>query len=353
MKNIISIVCAALALVSMSAQTPVKPTFINGELVIRFDTRTQLDGDSPKEGVTDKYRIKLNVSNSVLFDGTIEALPYIKGVFSKQQGLLTHAVECSVINPANPAQSRNIGRLFGTVPVDAQNVYRFADGTLKIGVFGMGSAAAFESKAGGLALGKPPAKSEDLISKIQKEAMNIGRSVGGKTVAIKVTNYDKMEFQGHVLAGGPVGTYPEVTINGPMIYDYDRSAWLFNGVTASYAEGGKRMLDQLTGSIRWVESPNRKTSGEGQYEFDIRINEPPPSEAAMFSGPSDESAFFSSDTQVPALSGVMKYKDTIINGTVTQSIVAIDLKGNQLSKQQVMYLGKLLLMSSIVPLNSE
>ena len=31
----------------------------------------------------------------------------------------------------------------------------------------------------------------------------------------------------------------------------------------------------------------------------------------------------------------------------------LELKGNQLTQQQVMYLGKLLLMSSIVPLNAE
>jgi hypothetical protein len=339
----------------MFGQTPPapKPVFLSGEILIRFDTRTQLDGDKPKEGVTDKYRIKLNVSNSVLFEGAIEALPFVKGTFSNQQGALTHAVECFVINPNNPSQTRNIGRLFGTVPIDADNVYRFADGNLKVATFATGSAAPFESKASGLALGKPPVKSENFFNRIKKEALNIGRSVGGKTVPIKVTNYDKMEFQNHILAGGPVGVYPEVTINGSMIYDYDRSAWLFDGITASYVDGNRRIVDQLSGSVRWIESNDRRTSGKGYYEFNIVVNAPPASEASLFAGPADEAAFFAVETLSPSLTGRMDYKDTIINDTVTQSLVTIDLKGSQINRQQSMFLAKLLLMSSIVPFNSE
>jgi hypothetical protein len=138
-----------------------------------------------------------------------------------------------------------------------------------------------------------------------------------------------------------------------MIYDYDRSAWHFQNVTAGYVADAKRSLDTLTGNIRWVESPQRKLNGEGEYQFDIRVNEPPPSEASVFNGPADESAFFSESAAVPSLRGTMKYKDTMVNGQVTASVIQIDLKGEQLTKQQAMYFAKMLLMSCVVPLNAE
>jgi len=53
------------------------------------------------------------------------------------------------------------------------------------------------------------------------------------------------------------------------------------------------------------------------------------------------------------LVGVMKYKDTLQGETVVASRVAIDLTGNQLTKQQVMNLFKLVFFSSIVPINAE
>jgi hypothetical protein len=174
-----------------------------------------------------------------------------------------------------------------------------------------------------------------------------------KGVAISVSKYDKMEFQQHVLASGPVQIYPEVTVNGSLIYDYGRSAWYFQNVTVAYTIEGRRMQDTLTGNIRWVESANRKSNGEGEYQFDIRVNEPPPSEAAVFAAPSDESAFFATDNLISALVGTMKYKDTLNGDSVVASAVTIDLTGNKLTKQQTMYLCKLLFLSAIVPLNAE
>ena len=57
----------------------------------------------------------------------------------------------------------------------------------------------------------------------------------------------------------------------------------------------------------------------------------------------------------------MKYVDQIIpgsitkanpDGNVTSSAIAIDLKGNGLSREQVVYIFKLVILSSIVPINS-
>jgi len=367
MKNMLrslALLCV-LAFTAAHAQQPAASppapdaAFIKGDLSIQFNTRTQLDGGKPREGVADKYKLKLNVSNSVVFDGTIESLPNIKGMVSlNQPGRLTHSIECLVVNPRNPSQTRNIGRLFGTVPVDTENVYRFEDGNLKIGVFGVGNAQPFESRVRGLALGKPTSSGEGFFAKMKKEAMQITKSVGGKNVAIAVTKYDRMEFVNHVLSAGPVMVYPEVTVSGTTIYDYDRTAWYLNGVTVSYSMEDARGLrvavqDRLSGNIRWVEAADRGRSGLGEYQFDVRVNEPAASEASIFAGAATEADFFATDALNPSLTGTMKYKDSIQNDVVSSSQVSVDLTGNKLTKQQVMYLAKLLLMSSIVPLNAE
>lgn len=354
--NILLIIFAALLCLPGMAQT--KPdTFIKGEMNVRFDTRIQTDTDGkPKAGATDKYTLSVNISNSALFHGTISQRPNIDGgVFGNTQtGLLSYAVDCDVVNPKNPAQTRNVGKLYGTIPVDKNNVYRFADGNLTVNVFGMGSAKGFDSKFSGLALGKPPAPEIGAIAKMKQSAMSITKSVNGKATTIIVNKYDKMEFRQHVLAAGPVQIYPDINVNGSMLYDYGRSAWYFQGVTVTYAVEGRQMQDSLTGNIRWVETPDRKTTGEGEYDFDIRVNEPPPSESAVFDGPKDESAFFDTDNSASALTGTMKYKDTITgDDNVTSSNVQIALIGNKLTKQQTMYLAKLIFFSMVVPLNAE
>lgn len=344
------IICLLFAgTMSALAQAPAAlplPTFIKGDINIRFATRTQLDGDKPKEGVEDTYAINVNVSNSARFAGTISQLPYVKGLINDQKGRLTYAVDCDVINPANPKQTRNVGKLSGVVPVDDKNVYGYTDGTLKVSVFPMGNAKGFDSTFRGIALGKPPGGSEGVFTKLKREALNITKSVNGKTMTIAVTKYDQMVFQSHVLAAGPVQIYPEATVNGTFTYDYDRSAWYLQNVIVTYPGDGRLLQDNLSGNIRWLKASN-------EYEFDIRVNEPPPTEASIFSGPSNEADFFSTDNNVAALTGKMVYKDTMSGETTVSSAVSIDLTGNKLTKLQTMYLAKLLLFSLTGPLNAD
>ncbi len=356
MKRIkLHLLALGLTTLAVAQQPPTPELFIKGDMAIKFSTRTNTDSDGKaREGVTDKYTLAVNVANSALFRGTIVYTPYIsKIVGSSQLAKLEYTVDCDVVNPKNPSQTRNVGRLFGTVPVDDKNAYRFGEGDLKLAVFPVGTAKGFETVFKGLALGKPPGSSEGFMDKLKKEALNITRSVNGKNVAISVTKYDKMEFKGLSFAAGPVQIYPEAIVNGSMIYDYGRTAWYFDNVTISYSLDGRQYLDKLTGNIRWIESANRASTGEGEYQFDVRVNEPAQAEASVFSGPADESAFFATDDAIPALSGVMKYKDTMVNDTVTASAVTIDLSGHKLTKQQVMNLAKLLFMTIIVPLNAE
>lgn len=323
------------------------PTFIKGDLAIKFNTRTQLDGDKPKVGVADIYSLNVNVSNSARFQGTIEYKPTIKGMVGiSQPGQIAYAVTLDVINPNNPAQSRNIGNLYGTVPIDPQNVYHFEFGEPKVSVFGAGSAKGFDSKFTGQAAGKPPADSVGLLDRLKKEAVSITKNINGKAVALTVTKYDRMDFKGHVLAAGPVQIYSEVTVNGGFLYDYARTAWFFESVTATYSVDGQLRADKISGNIRW-------DNAKGEYQFDIRVNEPLATEAAVFNSTTTEADFFSVDSTISSLTGTMKYKDSTSGETVTASAVTIDLTGNKLTKQQTMYLCKLLFLTSIVPLNTD
>lgn len=343
-----------LTLSSVFAQAPKGPFDpapslpVTGTLNINYRTRTA-DGRG-KENVSDAYALDLNVANSAIFRGTIEQLPFIKNALSANQlGKLSFDLELSVVNPANPKQSRNVGKLFGAVPIDENNVYRYSDGAgVKVAVFPIGAAKGFESRFNGLAYGKPPAASG--LAKMKQEAV---RLVSGKGGAIVLTKYDKMSFENLLLPAGPVQLYPETTVSGTLFYDYGRSAWHFNNVTFIYNADGKRNVDTITGSIRWIEPKNRRATGEGHYEFDIRVNEPPPSESAVFAATADESAFFASDANVPALTGAMKYKDAFSGDTVVSSAVQVDLTASKLSKQQTMMLTKLILLAAIVPLNAE
>lgn len=343
--KLIGLFLSALSLVAAETN---KPTFIDGVLNISYDSRV----NAGKIGAVDTYSLALNVNNSVLFAGTIKQTPRIAdaGVFSttvKQAGKIGFDLSCDVINPRNTNQTRNIGKVFGEAPINEQNVYLFDSGSVRIIVHGQ----SHESKFRGMALGKPPAKKLTSIESLKQQAMTLTKNVNGKAVKITVAKYDKMGFQSHVLAGGPVPIYSEATVNGEMLYDYARSAWHFQNVSILYSvdsgDGRRlRMDDKLTGSIRWVEKA-------GEYEFDVRVNEPPPSEASSFTAAADETSFFETDNSIPSLSGKMKYKDTKNGETVTSSQVSINLVGNRLSKQQTMNLCKLILLTSIVPLNAE
>lgn len=336
--NKLLIILALAISTSAIAQTP--QTFVKGSIDIKYNTRV-----TPGEGVTDKYTLNLNVSNSSLFRGTIDVRPRIAGRIygESQKGLLIYAIDCDIVNPNNPSQTKNVGKLVGTVPVDENNVYRFQEGDLKMNVFAMGGGQGLESKYGGLALGKPPVKSNSWSS----------LNFTSNKATITVTKYDKMTFQNHELAAGPVPIYTPVRFNGDMIYDYNRGAWLINNLAAVYSYKGQAINDTISGNIRWIETPARKNTGEGEYQFDIRVNEPPATEAAAFAGPSDEAAFFANDIKIPGLTGTMKYKDTFSKGVVTSSFITVELTGNQLSKEQTMYLFKLFFLSSVVPLNAE
>ena len=351
-KKILSIGMLMLSAIAGMAQTNLPPTFAKGTITIDYKTKASA---TPVKGVKDVYTVAVNVANSALFHGTITDQPQIlsstlgfnKSVAQPRQ--LDYNLDCDVVNPKNPSQTRNVGRLYGIVPVDADGVYRYDQGTLKVDILPMGSAGGFTSKFDGQAAGKKPNKPANWFSSLS--VVNITRSINGKTTTVALTKYDKMDFHQHVIAAGPVGIYGRSTVNGELLYDYDKNCWFANNLSIQYDDGHS---DRVAGIIRWVESPQRKQNGEGEYQFDIRLNEPLVSESAAFNAkPADESSFFETDNTVAGLSGTMKYKDTLRGDTTLASQVIIDLTGNNITKQQTMVLCKIIIFSSVVPMNSD
>jgi hypothetical protein len=164
-----------------------------------------------------------------------------------------------------------------------------------------------------------------------------------------------MVFNNCVLAQGPVQRYQESTANGEMLYDYTKNCWFFNHFSVQYNDNGIIKSDTITGTIRFVKDKDYANNGLNEYDFDVRINEPMENNdsfAPAAAADSDESAFFTTDTTIKGLSGTVKYKDhNNANGDTIQTAGDIDLSGNNITKEQTMYLTKLVIFLSVVPFN--
>lgn len=357
MKSLLVLTTTLATALAVSAQSTNPPTFIKGAMDIKFNTATE---PVVKGKTRNVYRLDIIVANSARFSGTITDTPQIiEGLISKavtQPRSLYYDITCDVINPNNPAQRKpNVGTMHGSVPISSEGTYRYDDGSFKLDIL---TGTPQTSKFRGMAYGKPLVRPANWLESLKREAVSITRTnpKGGKPVTVTLTKYDKMEFRQCVLADGPSGNYSEVTVNGEMLYDYDKKCWFMNNMTMQYAEGNNIKIDRVTGTIRWMESPQRKTNGEGEYDFDVRVNEPLPTEAASFasSSQSDESAFFDANNAVPSLTGTMKYKDSLTpDGDTAASHVDIDLNGNLINKQQTMALAKEIIFAAVVPMNSD
>ena len=332
---------------------------IKGTIDIKYNSRLQVDkdGNPTQIGAKDVYVLDFAVLNTLVFQGQIEHTPTIFSSIlgrEKQAGMLNYNLTLQVRNPANLSQTRSVGKLVGTVPIDTKGVYIYDQGNLRMAIEATGSASGFESKFRGRAAGKPP-KNASMLGQAKQNAKKFTRKVKGQTVSLIVTRYDEMDFTDLVLAAGPVKAYPEMRVNGKMTFDYDRYVWFFEAVTMSYTVDGKTFTDKLSGNIKWVEDPQRETNGKGRYEFDVRFNEPElkSDESAVFKPAGDESDFFTTDPTLSCLTGVMEYVDTMREKRVLSSKVKVDLKGNNLTKNQQVGAFKLLQLVDIVPLNAE
>lgn len=359
MKSVLILTLASMLVMQATAQTNVN-MFIKGTMNIVFNTH---QNPPNTKGIQDVYDINLNVGNSVLFHGKMTDRPQIiDGWISKavvQPRSLKYDVDCDVMNPRNTTQvKKNISKLTGMVGINTTGEYNYSGGNLMFSV--LDKSAGSDSKFSGIAAGKPLIRPSNWMDTLQRQTVNITRSVNGKNMTVVLKKYDKMEFKSVVLAAGPISLYQNATVSGEALYDYDKNTWFFNDMTVQYStqnNGGENIIksDRVTGTIRWVEDEHRKTNGKGEYQFDIRINEPLASENSSFTSTtsSDESAFFQTDNSAPGLVGTMKYQDTLKNDVTMSSAVTIDLEGNNINKQQLMYLNKIVIFMSVIPMNAD
>ncbi len=340
-----------------------KDSIIAGTMDIDFGTRTTKDtsGDlkqgSPALGAKDSYKFNLTVADTTRFSGTVTRQPNLYGKTmgrKKQDAQLFYSIDMAVRNPKDLKQEKTVGKWVGTVPIDASSgAFDLAGGkdkesSLRMAVDAVGRAPAFTDAFRGKLVGKAETK-ESLASYTFK------RAVGGRTVQVVVKKSDPMRFDNVVLAKGPAETYPTTTVAGRLDYDYETGNWYTDRIRFAYELDGKEHEDVVTGSIKWVEDPDRATNGKGYYEFNLRFNEEgakKSSESSAFEKMSDEDAFFAIDDSVPAMTGRVTYADTMTGETVTASKVTYDLHANKLTKQQIMNFFKLWILA-IGPTNDE
>jgi hypothetical protein len=338
---------------------------IAGTMDIDFATRTNLDtsGDlkekSPAIGAKDAYKLAMTVAQTTKFSGTIYRQPnlFTKNLGRKKQdALITYDITLSVLNPKDLKQEKAVGKWVGTMPIDpTSGAYNLGGGAakdspLRINVDAVGKAAAFVDKFSGRLIGKAE-KKDSLAGYTYK------RIIGDKTVVKVAKKVDPMRFEAITLAKGPSENYPSTGVSGRLDYDYETSNWFTDGIHFTYNLDGKDMVDNVTGSIKWVEDPDYKTNGKGFYEFNIRFNEDKfkkaGSEADAFKNMSDEDAFFAVDNTIPCLTGRITYQDTMGGGEEpTASKITYALNANKLTKQQIMEFFKLW-MIAIGPTNDE
>lgn len=340
------------------AQEPEKltqPGIISGTMDIDFKSRKMLDAKgTPEKGASDDYTVNLTVAKTTEFKGQIHRLPAIPGLLSEQKGQITYGIDLAVINPVDMSQKKTVGKWVGTVPISKEGVYSVAgtsESPLRIAVDAVGRAAAFTDKFGGRLIGK---------GKKATSAITYIRQLAGKEVKVEVKNTDPMRFESLALAMGPAQYYPRTIVNGNLDYDYETGNYYTNGIHFSYNLNGKDVVDVVTGSIKWVEDPNRASNGKGEYEFNLRWNEakskPATTEADAFAKMTDEEAFFAVDNSIPSLTGTIAYEDSMIGVGDKQlpgtSKVKYTLNANQLTKIQVMNFFKLWIVC-VGPTNDE
>ena len=140
---------------------------------------------------------------------------------------------------------------------------------------------------------------------------------------------------------------PETKFTGSIDYDPENANWYIEAA-ASYNMNGAVVNDKYSGTIRWVEDPDRAANGKGHYEVNVRLNEKPASESDAFSASdvSAEDAFFSADATVPGFTGTIAYVDTTASDgeTTTASKVAYNVDAHQASKIQAMDFAKILML---------
>jgi hypothetical protein len=260
-----------------------------------------------------------------------------------QDGSCTYDVNLLVINPQNTSQTKSVGKLVGTYAIDDKGMANLSTSNLRMEVQTIGKAQGFNSPFGGSFVGKPPKKVTTLskvVEEAKKEARTIEKMVGQRKVSVSLGDVDPVRFQGTTVAMGPVGTYPQTTIDGEMIYSYETDNW-FPQLTLR-SGGGKP--DTVTGGMKWVDD----ATNQGHYDLNVLFNEQAvKGEAAAFDSAQGEDAFFMSDSSQSVINGRISFKDQTIGEAVVKSDISFDAGVQNVSALQAQNFVKLLLLLPI------
>src|SRR5581483_1934023 len=151
-------------------------------------------------------------------------------------------------------------------------VYQYDNGNVEVDIL---AGRTGSSKFTGAIAGKPLIRPSNWYDTLKCQAVSITRSINGKVSTVTLNKYDKMEFRNHILGAGPIGD--TVTVNGEMLYDYEKKCWFFNSFKIDYADelvttnngivtrANVTKTDRISGTIRWMPSPKRLDDGKGVY----------------------------------------------------------------------------------------
>lgn len=347
-RSLLALALTATLTASALAQKTVNGPAISGTMDILFNTRlTQNVGadGKPNKGVKDVYKINLK-AGATEFKGTIERTPRIaSGILGRevQRGSLFYSLALSV-------NGTYLGDWLGTVVTDDAGQYLWngagdPNSKPRIQIQSVGNQAAFTDYFSGVMLGKgsQPGGTAKFVRKLG----------GGKVATYTANNIDPMDFRQLVVAKGPLGAHYRFTVDGKLIYDRESGSWITEGI--SILPEGAKTPDKITGSIRWVEDPNRASNGKGEYVLNLRWNEDrvQTTEETFTGGEVDEESFFAVDKAKPGLTGKILYEDKVgTDDAVVSSKVTFDVIANNLERNQILAFLKLWLVG-VGPLNDE
>jgi len=324
---------------------------VQGTMLIAFGTRSDVDDEGkPRTGSEDRYTVHLQLGDGPLaVAGTIKRHPLLlSSILGRELQGAGLGFDLKFLSGGKPT-----AEMTGSVPIDEKGVYVLSGGKLLMKTPN-GRTAAFSGRIVG--------KSDNTAAGLANKLYEYARVIRGKRIKVQSKHIDPLEFKNVLLASGPQ-SFPESTVNGRLDYDYDTGNWLTSGLRIAYSKDGQKAEDTVSGSIRWVEDAHRDTNGRGEYQFNLRFNEPQKDESAYFTDAADEELFFAVDESVPSLTGSVAYIDTYGPSAdaseaadderpVLASKVTYRLESRGLTETQVMNFLKLWLLV-VGPVNDE
>lgn len=330
------------------AQKTVSGPAVTGTMDITFNTRMpgNINSDGvPNKGVADSYKVDLT-AGAITIKGQIERTPRLAGSLlgrEIQKGKIFYQLAWNF-------KGTYLGDWLGTVVTNDRGEYLWngsgdPNSRPRIQIQTVGNQAGFTDFFEGVMLGKG--------AQAGGSAKFFRKLSGGKVATYTATNTDPMDFRQVVLAKGPLGAYGRVSVDGKLIYDRESGSWITEGINMT--PEGSKTPDKVTGSIRWIEDPNRASNGKGHYVLNLRWNEDrvQPSDETFTAGPVDEDSFFAVDRSKPGLTGTIEYEDKLNpGGSPVFSKVTFNLVANNLERAQILAFLKLWLVG-VGPLNDE